>query len=251
MVFEHNPDRLRDLPPVVGTILEEFVAALDQAMGPQLESVILFGSAAEGRLRATSDVNLLVIAREWTLDQLDSARSPLRAGRAAAGLTVMFLKSSELRAAVESFAVKFADIKARHRVLLGTSPFDSMVITREASLRRVQQVLLNLELRLRERYVVDGDHEERLEQVIADVTGPIRASAATLMALQDGRTRAPKTALEEIFADGSRERCLREISAVHRGEHLPAGAARTLFADVLDLIADLAAIGRNIPVAGQ
>jgi hypothetical protein len=58
MVFELNPDLLRDLPPVVGAILEEFVAALDQAMGPQLESVILFGSAAEGRLRATSDVNL-------------------------------------------------------------------------------------------------------------------------------------------------------------------------------------------------
>lgn len=251
MVFELNPDHVRDLPPVVGTILEEFVAALDQAMGPQLESVILFGSAAEGRLRATSDVNLLVIAREWTLEQLDCARSPLRAGRAAAGLTVMFLKSSEIHAAVESFAVKFADIKARHRVLLGVSPFDSLEITREASLRRVQQVLLNLELRLRERYVVDGDHEERLEQVIADVTGPIRASAATLMGLQDGRTRAPKAALEEIFADGSRERCLREISAVHRGEHLAAGATRTLFADVLDLIADLAAIGRNIPAAGQ
>jgi len=75
------------------------------------------------------------------------------------------------------------------------------------------------------------------------------------MALQDGRIRAPKTALEEIFAGGSRERCLREISAVHRGEHLGAGATRTLFADVLGLIADLAAIGRkystNGPVAGQ
>jgi predicted nucleotidyltransferase len=246
MAFEHHPDLLRDLPPAVVTILEEFVAALDQALGPQLESAILFGSAAEGRLRATSDVNLLVIAREWTLAQLDAARMPLRAGRAAAGLTVMFLKSSELAAAVESFAVKFADIKARHRVLRGVSPFDSLEITREASLRRVQQVLLNLELRLRERYVVDGDQEERLEHIIADVTGPIRASAAALLALQDGRVRTPKAALEEIFPAHSQEPCLRAISAVHRGEHLPPGATRGLFADVLSLIADLAAIGREI-----
>jgi predicted nucleotidyltransferase len=241
MTFELNPDLAQDLPPTVATILQEFVATL--AAGMALESVILFGSAAEGRLRSTSDVNLLVIANDWTLEQLDTARLPLRAGRAAAGLTVMFLKSAEVQAAVDSFAVKFADIKARHRVLLGRSPFDSMKITREAALRRVQQVLLNLELRLRERYVVEGDHEERLEQLIADATGPVRASAATLVNLQDGRTLAPKAALEALFV--SRQQSLQAISTVHRGEHLPAGAARKLFADVLAMISELAALGRQ------
>jgi predicted nucleotidyltransferase len=241
MTFELNPDLAKDLPPTVATILQEFVGTLAASMA--LESVILFGSAAEGRLRSTSDVNLLVIANDWTLAQLDTARLPLRAGRAAAGLTVMFLKSAEVQAAVDSFAVKFADIKARHRLLLGRSPFDAMQITREAALRRVQQVLLNLELRLRERYVVEGDHEERLEQLIADATGPIRASAATLVNLQDGRTLAPKASLEELFA--SRQQSLQAISAVHRGEHLPAGATRKLFADVLVLITDLAALGRQ------
>jgi predicted nucleotidyltransferase len=241
MTFELNPDLTKDLPPTVVTILQEFVATLAAAMA--LESVILFGSAAEGRLRSTSDVNLFVIANEWTLEQLDTARLPLRAGRAAAGLTVMFLKSAQVQAAVDSFAVKFADIKARHRLLLGRSPFDSMQITRDAALRRVQQVLLNLELRLREHYVVEGDHEERLEHLIADATGPIRASAATLVNLQDGRTLAPKAAFEELFA--SRQQSLQAISAVHRGEHLPAGAARNLFADFLVMITDLAALGHQ------
>ncbi|MEA3180209.1 MAG: hypothetical protein QOI59_3732 [Gammaproteobacteria bacterium] len=246
MTFELNPDLTRDLPAAVATILQEFVAVLAASLGSQLESVILFGSAAEGRLRVTSDVNLLVVAGDWTLEQLDSVREPLRSGRAAAGLTVMFLKSSETHAAVESFAVKFADIKARHRVLWGVSPFDSMQITREASLRRVQQVLLNLELRLREHYVLDGDHEERLEQIIAEATGPLRASAATLLTLEDGRTLAPKAALEELFAADSHAPILRAISAVHRGEHLSRGAAHSLFADVLGLIADLAAIAHKI-----
>jgi predicted nucleotidyltransferase len=242
MTFELNPDLAKDLPPTVATILREFIATL--AATRSLESVILFGSAAEGRLRPTSDVNLLVIAQDWTLEQLDAARLPLRSGRAAAGLTVMFLKSAEIEAAVESFAVKFADIKARHRVLLGKSPFDALQITRESALRRVQQVLLNLELRLRERYVVEGDHEERLEQLISDATGPLRASAATLVHLQDGRTLPPRLALEELFA--SRQASMQAISAVHRGEHLPAGAARELFAGMLSLITELAAIGRNI-----
>lgn len=244
MTFVLEPDLAKDLPPTVVTILQEFVAALVASMGAQLESVVLFGSAAEGRLRATSDVNLLVIATDWTLGQLDAARLPLRSGRAAAGLTVLFLKTAEVAAASESFAVKFADIKARHRVLLGRSPFDSMQITREAALRRVQQVLLNLELRLRERYVMEGDHEERLEQLVADATGPLRASAATLVNLQDGRSVAPKAALEELLP--ARQSSLQAISSVHRGEHLSAGQARQLFAEVLGLITDLAAIGSRL-----
>src|SRR3569832_1156209 len=126
MTIELIPDLVKDLPPSVAMILQEFIATL--AASRALESVILFGSAAEGRLRSTSDVILLVIAQDWTLEQLDAARLPLRSGRAAAGLTVMFLKSAEIAAAVASFAVKFADIKARHRVLLGKSPFDALQI---------------------------------------------------------------------------------------------------------------------------
>jgi hypothetical protein len=56
MTFELNTDLAKDLPPPVATILQEFVATLAATM--TLESVILFGSAAEGRLRSTSDVNL-------------------------------------------------------------------------------------------------------------------------------------------------------------------------------------------------
>jgi hypothetical protein len=128
--------------------------------------------------------------------------------------------------------------------LLGRSPFDSMQITREAALRRVPQVLLNLELRLRERSVIEGDRDESLEHMIAEATGPLRASAATLLLLRDERTLAPKAALEQLFAD--RHASLEALSAVHRGEDLPAGAARTLLGEVLSLITDLAALGRTL-----
>jgi hypothetical protein len=241
------PDLMEDLPPSVAVILEEFVATLLQSTGPRLDAVILFGSAAEGRLRSTSDVNLLVIAAGLTLPELDSVRLALHAGRSAAGLTVMFLEKSELANAMEAFAVKFTDIKARHRVLYGKSPLDSFEITRDATVRRVRQVLLNLTVRLRERYVIDGDHEERLARILAEITGPIRASAATLVALRDGRTLAPKAALEAIFAaDGSWDACLSGLSAVHRDEHLAPGATRQLFGDVLRLLIALDAIAYSL-----
>jgi hypothetical protein len=121
-----------------------------------------------------------------------------------------------------------------------------LAITRDAAIRRVRQVLLNLTLRLRERYVIDGDHEERLARILADVTGPIRASAAALLVLRDSRTLAPKEALEDIVRGSSLEECLSGLSAVHRDEHLPPGATRRLFGEVLRLLAALDANAHSL-----
>ena len=57
-------DSLPDLPPQVSRILGEFVDRAQTAFAGALRSIVLYGSAAEGRLRSTSDVNvLLIVAR--------------------------------------------------------------------------------------------------------------------------------------------------------------------------------------------
>ena len=47
------------LPGDVARVLDDFVAAVRDAFGDQLESAVLYGSGAEGALRATSDVNVV------------------------------------------------------------------------------------------------------------------------------------------------------------------------------------------------
>ena len=234
-----SPALLADLPTNVGTILEEFVEVLLDTAAGQTEAVILFGSAAEGRLRSTSDVNLLVITRDLTLRQLDAIRTPLRAGESAVGLAVMFLDRSELERAFEAFAVKFSDIKERHRVLFGQSPLDSVQISRDAAVRRLRQVLLNLTLRLRERYATAGDQEESLARTLADVTGPLRTSASVLLSLRDGQHRSPKAALEEFCVGAEWRDCLSGLSIIHRGDSLSPGGVRNLFSDVMRLLISL------------
>jgi hypothetical protein len=232
---------LHDLPATVREVLEEFLRSLTEVIGPDLECVLLFGSAAEGRLRPTSDVNLAVLATKLKETQLNALRAPLKTGRAAVGLTVMFLESAEFSDACESFSMKFADMKVRHRVLYGEDPFAGAGVPRDAAIRRLRQVLLNLKLRLRERYAMDGDQDERLALALADMTGPIRVGAATLLALRDGHDRPPKLALQEFCADARWASCLDGLSAVHRGQVLSTDGTRGLVADVLDLLAALGA----------
>ena len=232
---------LRDLPETVRDVLSEFLETLIRVLGSSLECALLFGSAAEGRLRPTSDVNLLVLARRIDPSQLIALREPLNYGRAAIGLTVMFLECAEFADACEMFAMKFTDIKVRHRVLYGENPFAAADIPRAAAIRRLRQVLLNLKVRLRERYVLEGDRNERMASVLADTTGPLRVSAATLLALRDGRERPPKAALEEFCSNSRWSSCLDGLSAVHRGEVMSSDTMHGLVADVLNLLAALGA----------
>src|SRR5262245_12306153 len=185
-----------DLPPNVSRVLTTLVDAAVAALGGTLRSIVLFGSAAENRLRSTSDVNVLILVRRFDASSVDALRPALEQGHAAVRLAVMWLTEDEFPSAGESFAVKFADIARRHRVLHGVDPFQGFRISRQAAFTRVRQVLLNLVLRLRASYALEREHEERLAVLIADAAGPLRASAAEILELQGSPAASGREALE-------------------------------------------------------
>ena len=188
------------LPPNVGRVLTGFVEQARSAFANDLRAVVLYGSGAEGKLRATSDVNLLLVLSAFDQPQADQLREPLRLAQAAIRLRAMFLLESELRPAMEAFAVKFADIMRRRRVLYGDDPFAGISISRGDAIVRLKQTLLNLTLRLREAYIARGLREEQLVAMIADMAGPLRSCAATLLELEGRPAESPKEALQQVAA---------------------------------------------------
>jgi predicted nucleotidyltransferase len=180
------------LPRNVASVLTEFINAAKEAFGSDLRSVVLYGSGAEGKLRPTSDVNLVLVLAAFTQPQADQLREPLRLAQAAINLRTMFLLQSELRPATEAFAVKFADIARRRRVLYGEDPFASVAVSRDDAIFRLKQTLLNLTLRMRGAYVARSLREEQLGAVIADVAGPLRSCASTLLELEGAPASSPK-----------------------------------------------------------
>ncbi|MGZ3240626.1 MAG: nucleotidyltransferase domain-containing protein [Burkholderiaceae bacterium] len=188
-----------NLPKEVQQSLDIYVNSAKEAFGNDLVSIVLFGSAATGELRATSDVNLLLVLKRFQQDSADRMREPTRLAYAAIELNAMFLLEHEVAAAVDAFAVKFSDIISRHRVLVGVDPFANLSVSRDALLRRVKQVLLNLQLRLRERYVALSLREEQLAHLIADAAPPLRSSAASILQLEGHGELPAKLALQRII----------------------------------------------------
>jgi len=123
-----------ELPEAVHGPLAAFTSAAQRVFGGDLLSVVLFGSAAEGRLRQTSDVNVVVVLRVADPTRLEEIGEAYRLAHAAIRLSAMFILESEIAVAKDAFAVKFADIVARHQVLYGSDPFAGLTISREAAM---------------------------------------------------------------------------------------------------------------------
>ena len=87
-----------ELPADVERSINTFVEAAKAAFETDLVSVLMFGSAAEGRLRATSDVNMLLVLKAFDQTRADRLREPLRIAHAAVQLNAMFLMENEVAA---------------------------------------------------------------------------------------------------------------------------------------------------------
>lgn len=210
--------------------LSSFVDAARAAFGNNLRSAVLFGSAAEGKLRATSDVNLLLILRAIEREQMDAIREPLRIGAAAIDLEPMFVLDSELADAAEAFANKFDDIRRRHVVLHGEDLISGLAIPRDALRRRVRQVLLNQALRLRDIYAERSLREEQAAEAVAEAAGPLRTAAAAILELEGRPAESPKAALETLVADSEFADVVSRFSEARERRLLePGTAAGTLF----------------------
>ena len=228
----------RDLPPDVARVLDDFVTRAREAFGPDLDAIVLYGSAAEGALRATSDVNVIIVLAAFDRARADRLRDALVVAHAAVRLSAMFLLREEVAAASQAFAQTFADVLRRRRVLHGADPFAGLAIPRAALVARLAQVLLNLTLRLRATYVERGLHEEQLAAVIAEATAPLRTCAAGVLELEGTAAASPKEALrilsEQLPGDGWAP-VLGRLSEARERRLLPAGVAGDTLLRLIEL----------------
>lgn len=230
------------LPEPVRNVLDDFVAQCSAAFGSSLRAVVLFGSAAEARLRPTSDVNVIVVLSAFDAAAADTIRDVLRSAHAAIRLEVMFLLVGEIARAAEAFAVKFADIAERHVVLHGDDPFGGLRVSGEALRYRTRQVLLNQVLRLRERYAMAAGRDEVAVRLVADAAAPLRSAAAAILRLEGRPAESPKAALATLVAEVEGRDWSDVLGAVSRAREtgrLGPGEAKRVLAALMELAAAL------------
>ena len=100
--------------------IDEFVSRLRAAAGPNLQSVILYGSAVSGEFDPEfSDINLLCILRSTSFPMLEAVAAAVEWWNKQKQPAPLFMTREELEHSADVFSMEFIDIKAQHRVLFG------------------------------------------------------------------------------------------------------------------------------------
>ncbi len=132
--------------------IDEFVARLKSAAGDNLQSIILYGSAANDEFHdGHSNINLLCIFRDASFPRLatvsDSVDSWTRHRHAAP----LLMTQDEIVHSADVFSIEFLDMKRRYKVLYGDDVLRNLQIPMH--LHRAQ-----LEYELREKLILLRQH---------------------------------------------------------------------------------------------
>lgn len=147
--------------------LEQLVEQLRKAFGDELRAVVLYGSAAAGEhIAKRSDLNVLVLVRKLDLVLLEREAAIARAWSEGGHPPPLTLTEAEWRSSSDVFAMEYADILERHRLLFGESPFEGIQVEhRDLRLQLEREALAKL-LQLRQGILASGGDRKRLTQLL-------------------------------------------------------------------------------------
>src|SRR5271170_6270508 len=148
--------------------ITEFISRLRTASGKNLQSVILYGSAADGEFHPDfSNVNLLCILGETSFGALTAMAPAVEWWTRQKHHAPLVLTREELERSTDVFSIELLDMQQRHRVLFGEEDILSGLHI-PMGLHRAQ---LEYELReklilLRERLLLAANNTKRLWELM-------------------------------------------------------------------------------------
>jgi len=149
--------------------LAEFTRRLHEAAGDNLDSIVLYGSAARGDFHELrSDLNLLCVLRSakaadlarlarvihwWSGDQKEPPPQ--------------FFTPDELRHSADVFSIELLDIGQYHKVLFGSDPVAGLEVPMNLHRIEIEHDLRALLQKLRIHFVHYSENEAQLREVYA------------------------------------------------------------------------------------
>jgi predicted nucleotidyltransferase len=217
---------------------EQLVEQLRAAFGTELRSVVLYGSAAVGEhIPKRSDYNVLVIVDALPVERLRAAAAVSAAWGDAGNPAPMTLTTREWRSSSDIFAMEYADILERHKILYGEAPFDGIRVDPHDLRLQLEHEAMGKLLRLRQGVLAAGGDNRRQLELLAASLSTIMVIFRAVIRLEGAAPATDNIALSQAVAryagfDVSPfERVVRHV----RGEQtIAAGEVGSVVAGYLD-----------------
>ena len=179
--------------------LKNLVERLHEAARDNLESVILYGSAARNDFHeAHSDLNILCIFRSLRATDLARVSAVVKWWTTAQHQPPpLFFASAELRQSADVFAIELLDMQQSHRVLYGSDVIAGISVPMNLHRVQVEHELRTLLLKLRQHLLREAANPHELGAVLAkSFSSALTLLRHTLVAFQE----QPPSAIKDVFA---------------------------------------------------
>ena len=143
--------------------INEFISRLRAASGENLESVILYGSAADGEFHPDfSNVNLLCVLRETSFAALVAIAPAVEWWAKQKHHEPLVLTREELERSTDVFSIELLDMQHRHRILFGADVLSGLKIPMHLHRAQLEYELREKLILLRERLLLTANDKKQL-----------------------------------------------------------------------------------------
>jgi len=182
--------------------INEFISRLRAACGENLQSVILYGSAADGEFHPEfSNVNLLCILRESSFAALTAMATAVEWWTRQKQHAPLVLTHEELERSTDVFSIELLDMQQRHRVLFGDDIFSGLDIPMHLHRAQLEYELREKLILLRERLLLAAGNKKHLwELMLGSLSTFITLFRHGLIVLGDTPPKAKRDAIQALAA---------------------------------------------------
>jgi hypothetical protein len=182
--------------------LDEFVSRMRKAADQNLQSIVLYGSAAAGEFNPEfSNLNLLCILRETSFAKLSGIASVAEWWHRQKQPAPLLMTRDELIRSADVFSIESLDMQRHHRVLFGDDVVSGLRIPVHLHRAQVEYELREKMILLRQRLLLTAGKDRDLwDLLLASVPAFATLIRHALIATGDPSPRAKREAIQELAA---------------------------------------------------
>ena len=180
--------------------INQLIVRLREAAGKNLQSVILYGSAAGGEFHADfSNVNLLCVLGETSFAALAAIAPVAEWWTSEKHHPLLLLSRDEVERSTDVFSIEFLDMQQRHRVLFGDDVLAGLHISMHLHRAQLEYELREKLILLRGRLLLARGDARRLWELLLGSLSPFTTLFRhALIALGDTPPQGKRASIQAL-----------------------------------------------------
>ncbi|HVM33450.1 MAG TPA: hypothetical protein VMU88_09975 [bacterium] len=215
---------------------DQFKEEIQKALGEGLVGLALYGSHAAGdHLEDISGVNLMILARPLSLEQLQALAKPFNTWMKQGHPAPLVLTPERLKSYAEVFPIEMADIRENHQMLLGADPFEGFS-SQVPSLRwELEHELQGKLLRLKTRFMMTQGKEKHLRRLLTESLSTFLVLLKNALRLYGEKPPAKKMEAVRQLGEklGIKTSVFETVGLLKKGERIPSLSLAKVFGEYL------------------